>query len=208
MNKELEKIQKRSTAIMGDYPERKAALVTEMKDAEAELKNAKAEQEAAEDLAAYDEAQEKIKRAELGVKFARNAIKKLDGAPRMDEAEYLKAVNVCKTIMEKAVLEYRQKAAALMDQLRIATDQYMEIAADTNVTLEKLDAAANILQVKYPNSVFAPGVDLWKDYALRYDIDTMQRMATEAPPEERGNLCVSHDSVLAAAWSAMIKRRL
>ncbi len=205
MNRDLEKIMKRSAAILGDYPERKAALVMELRSAESELASAKAEQEAAEDLVAYDSATERIKRAELAVKFARNAISKLDGAPRMDELEYKKALNSCKTIMEAAASEYRTKAAALMDQLRAVTDTYKQIAADTNSTLERLDEAANVLQVKYPPSVFAPGVELWKEHALRYDSDVAASMATNSRPEDRDLPHELHDSVLCAAWSATIK---
>lgn len=214
MNKDLERIQRRSETILGDYPEKRAALVTNLRAAEEGLARAISDQEAAEDMESYDRAQETVKRAELGVKFAKNALKKLEGAPRMDEAEYMRALSICQGIMDKATGEYREKAAGLMGQLKAVTDEYKQIAEETNSTLEKLDAAANVLQSKYTSreskrqgapSVFIPDGNVWKQHALRYDQGTAYAMATESLPEEREQPHKIHDSVLCAAWEAVRK---
>lgn len=213
MNKDLEKIQKRSTEILGDYPAQRAELVKRLAEAEENAKQAKAALDAAEDLESYDRAAEVLKRAELATKFARNALEKLDAAPRMDEAEYMKALNTCKGIMDKAASTYRVKAAALMDQLKALTDEYRETAEETNSTLVKLDEAANILQSKYPYKVRRyQGMpdrkeldkSAWLEYALRYEGYTACRLATDCTAEEKAeHPHHTQDSILVAAWQAV-----
>ena len=153
MLKELEQIQKQSTAIMGDYPEQRAELLKKVEDATVDREQAKAAMDNAEDLASYDDAAEAVKRAEMALRFAKAAVDKLEAAPRMDEGEYLKALATCKKIMDKAASSYRTRAAALMDELKTVTDEYIQTAADTNDTLIKLDSAANVLQAKHPYKI-------------------------------------------------------
>ena len=213
MNKELEKIQKRSTELLGDYPEQRAELVRKLAEAEEHRKQAKAALDAAEDLESYDRAAEVLKRAELATKFAKGAVDRLDAAPRMKEAEYMQALNTCKGIMDKAASTYRVKAAALMDQLKALTDEYTQTAEDTNNTLVKLDEAANILQSKYPYKVrHYQGMPdrkeldkrAWLEYALRYEGYTACRLATDCTAEEKAeHPHHTQDSVLLAAWQAV-----
>ena len=211
MNKDLEKIQKRSAEVLTGYPEQKAELTAKLTEAERQARKAKADLDAAEDLAGYDAAAESLKRAELSIKFAKGAIDKLDGAPRMAESEYLKALTVCRGIMDNAASAYRVKAAALMDQLKALQDEYMQIAADTNETLEKLDEAANILQSKYKYKIWTykdrpdkrePDKHIWLTYALRYEGYTPCRLATAI---DDGSGSLTQDNVLTAAWQAVIK---
>lgn len=214
MNKDLEKIQKTSAVIMGDYPQQRVTLLHQIQLAQDELAKARSEQEQAEDMDSYSKAVEAAKQAERWVNFAQNALKKLDAAPRMDEADYMKALNTCRNIMESAAAEYREKAVALMDQLRALQEGYLQTAKDTNDTLIKLDEAANILQSKYPcreierqgaSSAFVPDSNAWKRYALRYDNGTPCRLATQSTPEERDRPHMVHDSVLVSAWQAVSK---
>ena len=100
MNKELEKIRKRSTEILGDYPEKRAELVARLSEAEKGVVAAQKALDSTVDLESYDKATEKVKRAELGKKFVNDALRKLEEAPRMDADEYQKAVNTCKKIMD------------------------------------------------------------------------------------------------------------
>ena len=213
MNKDLEKIRNHSREILGDYPEKKAALVKDLREAEAYLNSAKATLDAAEDLESYDNAAEEVKRAEMAVKFSRNAIDKLDAAPRMGEADYMGAITTCKSIMDKATSAYREKAAALMDQLKTLTDDYRQIAEDTNYTLIMLDEAANVLQSKYPYKIYKRqgepdqkvlNKSAWQDYALRYEPSTACRMATSCTEAARATHPTHmHDSLLIAAWRAV-----
>lgn len=205
MLKDLEKIQKRSAEILGDYPEKRAELLERVKAAEEELKAAKASQESAEDLAAYDKAAEGVKRAELALKFANNALYRLDGAPRMAEADYMKALNTCREIMERATGEYRQKTTALMDQLKAVKDEYKQTAEETNSTLKKLDEAANILQSKYGRDQKGVKVkEAWQAYALRYETGKICAMATQSEePRKTPAGVFSNDSILCAAWGAV-----
>ena len=131
----------------------------------------------------------------------------------MGEADYMRSLNTCKNIMEKATEEYRTKAAAIMDQLRDLHETYLQTAQEINSTLIDLDAAANILQSKYTYrekqrqnapSIIIPDRSAWLDYALRYDSSTACTMATQCTLEERGDQCLKvHDSVLCAAWGAV-----
>ena len=209
--KVLESIKKQSKTILGDYPEKRAALVQKITKAENELDLAEEMLEAAEDLKQYDAATEKVKRAELEVKFARNALTKLDQQPRMDEADYNKAVESCRKIMDVAVASYRKEAVALMDKLKALTDDYKQTAEEVNQTLEELDRAANVLQSKYPcdehkmqgaPSTFTPNRNAWKTHALRYDAGTVCDMATCCEPDPK-NPHFQHDSILAHAWRAV-----
>lgn len=212
MIKELQKIQQRCGDILGDYPEKRAELVDRLEVAEEELRKAKNLQMNAEDMESFDDATATVKLAELVRKFAKNALNKLDRAPRMDEAEYVKAVATCKEIMETAVETHRKKAAALMDQLAEARAIYLQTAEDVNSTLIKLDEAANVLQSKYPfreekrlnePSSFIPDKKAWLKYALRYDNAKPMEMATESKPEDRPEPHMIHDSVLCLAWYAV-----
>ena len=211
MKKELEQIQKHSKEILGDYPEKREELITRLAENDEKITQAKAAVEAAEDLKGYDKATEVLKRAELERKFTRNALEKLDAAPRMAEDEYFQALNTCKNIMDAAAVTYRSEAAGLMAQLKAIRDAYQETAAEVNSTLEALDAAANVLQSKYPCKVTTytngperskrdPGA--WRQYALRYDAATAATLATECDPEYKDKV-TTHDSVLTAAWGAI-----
>lgn len=205
MLKDLEKIQARAAGILGDNPEKLAELRRAVKASEETLQAARAEQEAAEDLAGYDKAAERVRQAELRLKFSKATLDKLENAPRMTEADYMKALNTCRGIMERAAEAYREEAAALMDQLKKITDEYKQTAKDTNATLIKLDEAANILQSKYGREQKdLTHLENWQKYALRYDNGKPCAMATETkkegyPPYK------NHDSVLCAAWLAMGK---
>ena len=204
MLKDLERIQAKAVEIMGDYPAKQAELRERIRAAEEELRAAKAELEAAEDLAEYDRAREKVERAELALRFAKNALEKLQSAPRMKEADYMKALTTCRDIMEKAAGSYREKATALMDQLKALTDEYKQTAADTNSTLKKLDEAANILQSKYGRDQKSLTYrENWQKYALRYDNGKPCAMVTEI--KNANPAFKNHDSVLCAAWLAMNK---
>lgn len=205
MQKELEKIQARAAEILGDYPAKRAELRQRIREAEEELTAARAEMEAAEDLGQYDRAGEKVNRAELQLKFANNTLEKLESAPRMKEQDYMKALITCRDLMEKAAGAYREKATALMDQLHDLTEEYKQIAKDTNNTLIKLDEAANVLQSKYgrESKGFTHKAN-WLRYALRYDNGKPCAMVTETQPQ--GSLKnKNHDSVLCAAWLAVGK---
>lgn len=205
MLKDLERIQTKAAEILGDYPEKRANLLQAVRNAEETLQTAKAEQEAAEDLAQYDKAAERAKRAELALHFAKATLEKLENAPRMEEADYMKALTTCRDTMEKAAKAYREKATALMDQLKALTDEYKQTAKDTNETLIKLDKAANVLQSKYGREKKGIAVkENWLRYALRYDNGKPCAMATLTEPQ--GTLINrNHDSILCAAWLAMDK---
>ena len=209
----LEKIQKRSSDILRDFPKKRAELVKRLEDAEESCRQAKAALEAAENLESYDSAAEVLRRSETAVKFAKNGLSKLDAAPRMDESEYAEAVNICRGIMDAAVSSYREKAAALMDQLKAVKDEYTNTAEEINRTLVNLDDAANILQNKYQYKIrryhgIPDGEELdnreWLKYALRYNKNTTYSLATDCTEEERGDAPYKrHDSVLNAAWSVI-----
>ena len=208
--KELERIRKRSEVIMGDYPEKRNELSEKVKQAEAMRDQTREAVEQAENMEQYERANEQLKLAELEVKFAKKALEKLDGAPRMDEAEYYAASGDCDRIMKKAVEEYRRQAVSLMDQLKEVQDKYLQTAAETNETLELLDKSANILQTKHRIKVrhfqgepdkLTPDANAWKNHALRFPPGEAAILATECErdPDEPHK---THDSVLCAAWQA------
>lgn len=211
--KSLVQIQERSADILQNFPKKRAEFVKELEDAEEGCRQAKAALEAAENIESYDSAAEVLKRSEMLVKFARNGLSRLDTAPRMDEAEYFEAVKICRGIMDNAVNSYREKAAALMDQLKALKDEYTDTAEEINLTLVNLDAAANVLQSKYTYKLKhyqgmpdekEPDSNAWLEYALRYDDHTAYELATDCTEEEREDAPYKrHDSVLNAAWSAV-----
>jgi len=213
MNKDLEKIQARSAAIMKDYPDQRAAILDRMNAAKTEKAAAAAALEDAANFQSYDRAEEALKRADLAIRFAEKELEQLETAARMPEAEYEKAVAACKAIMDKAVNEYRKKALALMDQLKALQDEYRQTAADTNSTLVKLDEAANVLQRRYMYETkhFQGAPDqtvrnprYWQIHALRYDNGNDQRLATACSPEDKAAAPhVQWNSVLSAAWNAV-----
>lgn len=215
MNKELEQIRKRSAELLKGYPEAKADLTKKLAEAEENQQKAKAALEAAEDMETYDKCTEDLKRAELGTKFARNALNKLDAAPRMSEKEYLEDLNVCKGLMNKTVSSYRAKAVSLMDQLKALQEEYLATVQDINSCLITLDTAANVLQCKYPCRIQHYTTDepdtfreekiqdptAWKSAALRYEPATACTLATKSIDPTYPYQ--THDSVLTAAWRAV-----
>ena len=216
MLKELEKIHKRNQEIYKDYPAKRANLEAQLKDALEDLNAAKAEQDAADDLTRYDAAAEAVKRAELRVKFAETALNKLDGAPRMTEQEYMVTVGTCQGIVAGAAEEYRKKALDLMEALKDAQDKYKGIVSDVNKTLIELDQSANVLQTMHKNrvdqytdgeggyyDVSRPDPKEWERHAVRFYPADAARMGTECRTEEEPYK--QHDSVLAAAWTAVYK---
>ena len=215
MNKQLEKIQKRCHDIYKDFPKKLETLKAQLTEARNELTEARAAQDAAEDLTGYDLATDVLKRAEKKVHFAERELNKLTGAARMPEGEYLQAVGTCQGIVASATEEYRKKAFALMEQLKAAQDQYKDTVADVNNTLIKLDQAANILQTKHKNrtdqysdgeggfyDISRPDPSEWERHAVRFTPADAVRLGTDSKSEDG---LKPHDSVLTAAWAAIYK---
>ena len=209
MIKELEKIRKRSADILGNTPQKRAELVKQLAKSNEDLKAARDAQEKAEDMDSYDEAVEAARRAELSIKFADKALKNLDGAPRMSEAEYMAILGTCSRIVDKAASDYLEVAEAAMAQLKAAHDAYIAIGTDVTQTLTELDNAANVLQVKYRcrkqeyagmDPVYIADSYEWTRHALRfYPVDLAKRVT-------RNNAGVAGkpwDSVLCGAWTAV-----
>lgn len=203
---DLNAIRSRIDAVLGDYPRRKAEYTKQIEEARAELEAAKAARDAAEDLTAYDKANGDVKRAELKERFAQDAIRRLDAAPRMGEAEYNSIVNSCSRIIDEAAAEYKTKVSALMDQIKEAKVSYLSKAAAVNQTLVDLDAAANVIQTKYTEridqysdgkggtyEINRPDPDEWKRHVVRYNPSEVYRLATTSEDHE----------ILAAAWYAI-----
>ena len=211
MLKELEQIRKRSAAIMGDTPQKRAEIIKQITEGKAELKAAREAQEAADDMDSYDAAVDTVKRAELKVKFAEKALNKLDGAPRMSEKEYMATLGTCSRIVEKAASDYIKAAEAAMDQLKAAHDAYISTGEDVNQILIELDQAANVLQTKFKNrtvtyigvgDVEKPDPYEWERHALRfYNAD----LAGRVTQNKAGDPNKPWDSVLCAAWHAVRK---
>lgn len=206
--KDLNLIKGKIKAVMGDYPAKKAELRDQLITTKEDLEAAKASQDAAKDLKEFDQAAEAVKRAETRVQFVEGAIRKLDEAPRMSEAEYNSIVDTCGQIMEGSAANYRERVSALMDQIKEAKDLYLSIAANVDQTLADLDDAANVLQTKYADRVDQysdgkggtyeirrPDPDEWKKHVVRYAPGTACQLATGAGD--------SRDKVLYVAWDAV-----
>ena len=215
MNKQLERIQKRCHDIYKDFPKKLETLNAQLTEARNELTEARGAQDAAEDLTGYDLATDVLKRAEKKVHFAERELNKLTGAARMPEAEYMQAVGTCQGIVASATEEYRNKAFALMEQLKAAQDQYKDTVADVNDTLIKLDQAANILQTKHKTRIdrYSDGEGgvyqipckdprEWERHAVRFTPADAARLGTASKSED---WIKPHDSVLTAAWGAIYK---
>ena len=205
---DLSTIKGRIEAVMGDYPAKKAKLRDQLVTTKEDLEAAKASQDAAKDLKEFDQAAEAVKRAETRVHFVEGAIRKLDEAPRMSEAEYNSIVDTCGRIMEGAAANYRERVSALMDQIKEARDLYLSIAADVDQTLADLDEAANVLQTKYTDRVDQysdgkggtyeirrPDPNEWRKHVVRYAPGTACQLANGSGD--------SRDKVLYVAWDAV-----
>ena len=217
MNKKLEQINKRSEAILKAYLPKKTECAAALKAAGDAVVKARAAVEAAEDPESYERATADLNHAELVERFAEKELNRLDAAPRMDEDEYTKAVNTCTSLINEAVANYREKAAALMDQLKSITDEYKQTVEETNRILETLDSAANVLQVKYPYKTISRqgwadeqkrDSRAWLEHAVRYDAPKACYLATRPDAEsgaEPGHNYHNYDSVLFNAWRAVDK---
>ena len=176
----LQAIQKRSAEVIGDYPAKKAKLRDQLVTTKGDLEAAKASQDAAKDLKEFDQAAEAVKRAETRVHFVEGAIRKLDEAPRMSEAEYNSIVDTCGRIMEGAAANYRERVSALMDQIKEARDLYLSIAADVD-------------QRTY--EIRRPDPNEWRKHVVRYAPGTACQLANGSGD--------SRDKVLYVAWDAV-----
>lgn len=215
MTKELEQIRKRSREIMEGYPEKMEDLHARLEEARNQKAAAEAALEEAMNFDSYNAAESSLKNSVLAVNFIEREMERLETAPRMDEAEYEKAVATCRGIMEAAVSDWRKKAAAIMDQLKALTDEYSQTATEVNAVLVELDQAANVLQSRHQYRVshyqgkpdrLSRNRDAWKAHALRYDNYRYQKLATDPDPEDKAKEPhVQWDSVLAAAWTAVSK---
>ena len=205
MHKELEKIRRRSAEIRENYPSQRINYLQEIEKAEADLQKAQEVQQAADNMASYDKATEGVKRAEMALKFAKQGLEKMDAAPRMDTKEYNSACDTCKDIANKAISDYRKKAAELMASLKAAYDEYNATITDVNSTLKDLDNAANVLQSLYPYriegrkgapDIKTPDRHAWKKYALQFDA---AKLATEKQPAD---IYGTTEHVQVVAWKA------
>lgn len=149
MNKDFERISKQSANILGDYPEKHEELIIRVKEAEEAVQRAEKAVDRTEDIEEYDNAVTVLERAKLEYKFAKTALKKLESAPRMDEDEYQSMVDTIQNEVMKAAEAYRKVAAAAFERILAAHDEYKQLLYDADMVLGKLDAAANVLQVKY-----------------------------------------------------------
>lgn len=205
MNKELEKIRQNSKVIMGDYPEDHDKLLKQLISAQDDLRAAQAEKDSATDLNEFDAAVDKVSRAEMRVDFIRAAIRKLNSQPRMEEAEYIEAVEACERLMNEAVAKYRTQALAIMEDLQKIRADFEAKAEEINDTLIALDDAANVLQSKSYDTGSTISDD-WRTHAIRFEAYKAFQMATSCDEEaRRKNPAVAHDSVLSAAWFAVTK---
>ena len=203
MIKELEKIKKDSANILGNYPEEHEKLVAQYMTAREDLMKAIAAKDNASDLSEFDNATEKVKEAGTRVDFVCTAIEKLEAKPRMDEADYQKAVAACEKIMSESVNKYRARTIEAMETLKQIQDEYKAEAAEVNETLMALDNAANVIQSKFVPTSYS---DCWERHAKRFYPDEVKRMATSCDEEDRiDNPHYQHDSILCAAWSAVTR---
>lgn len=206
MNKKLEEIMNKAAEIVKDLPQKRGELVLDLQSAEAELERVQSALDKVDNLDDFDKATEGVKRAEMRVKFAKDAIDKLNNTPRMEEKDYFQAVDFCKNLMSEAAADYRKKAYAIMESLRELHEEYAQTVADVDNTLSTLDKAANILQSKFPCRVLtfqgAPDQKIkdgnaWMQYAVRFTPADAARLAMACENPENGK---RYSSVLTAAW--------
>lgn len=214
MNKAIQAVQSKADQLLGDYPEKRRDLAQKLETAEADLRQAKARLDAAEDMESYEAAEKEIKRAELEAKFARNGIRKLDLTPRMTDEEYDKLVNSVDTEIRKAVDDYRQKAANFMAGLKEAHVKLLTLAREADDALTDLDEAARVLQSRHRNRVRKyvgmPDVvredpNEWKEYAVRYMNGSLVNLATLETPTAEKKLTDPYDDALFAAWTVVAR---
>lgn len=209
----IRNIRERSDAINAAYERRKAELENELADNQKELEAGKAALDAADNVDDYDIANEAVRRAELKIRFANNALRKYVEAPRMSGEEYDELLKACRTTMEDAATGYRTKALELIDQLRNLRSSYLSLAADINGALEGLDAAANVMQTRYPcrvttyvqdatstYDVRTPDPNEWKNHALRYTPDAACKLANDSGDQD--------GVILGRMWTVLSGERL
>lgn len=195
--KTISAIQKRFDQITSEDADNLSRMKAELEAAKVNKEAAQTAIDNATDIESYNKALDALLKSKREIEFTEKAIDEFYAIPRMDEAEYYTAVNDCKKIVADAAAEYRITVSKLLDQLVSVQDEYMQIAANTNDALIKLDTAARVLQNKYKYKVLSynkepdvvvPDMEIWKDHAIRFYPDAACRLAT-------------HDNVgLGKAW--------
>lgn len=205
MNKELQKVYDLTTKIEKPSAAR-MDLLNGLNQAKKKLEDAITAKEDAETENELDRALDDERRAADKIAFFKRQLDKIDFTPRMDEAEYDKAVETVENTVEKAADAFRKAAMTAMEQLVNAREEYLQTAQDADDVLEMLDKASNVLQSRFRyKELHRLGMDPvkiedqweWRNHATRYTRGSglACRIAT-------GNENGPEDYILYAAWMA------
>lgn len=141
MNKKLDKVCKECDAIIEERESRRAKLLGNIAQAEADVRSAEEAKQAATDAAAYADAADQARKASDVLDFYRGLLDASD-APAMTEGEYDARRAVVRSCAEEAVEAFRVKADDLGAQLVAAYDECMGVVEDANKALAALHKLA------------------------------------------------------------------
>ena len=176
MNKDLAKIASMAEAIETETNTKQSYLdaIAKAEAAQARAHEAKEHAETEDD---FDLACDAETHAKEKVAFFKRKLDEHDFTPRMNEADYYKAVDMANNVMEKAAANYQKIMNKCIAELVEAKDVYMQTARDADRVLEVLDKKANVLQSKYryreqtylnAPSKFTEDRGYWREKATRF----------------------------------------
>ena len=178
MNKELKRVSDAVATIEKAHPESRRQFLSGIAAAQEAAAAAVQAKENAETEGDYDKACEDEKKAHDKEAFFKKQLDRIDFSMRMEEETYYGHVDAVKATVEKAAADFRKVAEKAMEDILNAKAAYMAIITGADEVLSALDAAANVLQVKYrykTKNIICDGPkpvvedrNEWKRHAIRY----------------------------------------
>ena len=195
MNKELEKIVRAAESIaLPDVREYQKGI----EDAQQAQEAAQEAKETAETEKLFDLACDQAIRAREKEQFFRRRLNEVVYTPRMDQTEYDRYIRTADSVITTAADKCLDIIEKAVKDIVKARKEFMDLCAEADEALEKLDNAANVLQVEHRYRVLhfhnAPDVqkedpDEWRHYTVRYGNGEGFKRLCQSPEGKAGWRC-------------------
>lgn len=149
MNKNLQDLIKRSNKVAEEREARRTLLLDNIAAAEAELGNAEAVKQAANDAESYANASERVRRAADVLEFYQGALNVLNAEKTMTQDEYDDSQAIIRSCAENAAEAFRKRADKITAQLVTAYGEYSQAIEDANSAAVALSKAADLPQSEH-----------------------------------------------------------
>lgn len=200
----FQNVMEKAAKVGSSVPDIRFELVANIEKAEKDLKEAEDHKETAESEAELRAAIDHVQYLREVIVMNRRKLEEFDFKMRMDEQEYDSCVKSVDDVVNSAADHFRKEAERLMTELMTARERYIEVTRKADHVLEKLDSAANVMQVRYRykirNLIDAdPAIiedkNEWRRHVVRYGYGKGYQLATAGEGLES---CLN-----AAAWHAV-----